>query len=678
MFGFFRWRFEACLAASGLSRKSAGSSRRRTLSVEILEDRLAPAVIVVTSPLDNTTAGDGFVTLREAINAANAQSAAGLGDVTANTIGANTIIFGGAATNTNIILTGVGDTSVGPSAFKITSNITIDGTGLGSHGIFRNLAATSFRLFLVNNANGNLQVHDTILGGGNPGNTNDGGAVLLNNGNVSLANVTIDGNAARNGGGIQESGGTLTLSLACTFNNNQTSGSNPSGTGGGLDLIGGTLNGFANFTNNTALIGGGFYTSGTNGSFGLSGFTFTGNHAAFGGFAYIDNSTYTFSSTVVSGNIASAGAGFYFNNSTSILNGCTVSGNSATSGGGGIFYALGTATLNGVTVSDNSASLGGGGIYDNDCALTVQQQSVIKGNRSNAGGGINVAGDAGVSTSLIVDASTIGGPNANDGNTASLDGGGINVNGASGANVSVTLRNGALVTNNQANGDGGGIALSLGNLTVSGAILQGNQADADKNNSGSGGAIAVDGSGAARLTLTNTVAGGLVTANGNLAANGGALAVTNANATVSVFASTLATNPATGAGGGLYVTSGTTYVTNSTISTKTGGGGVYVAGGTVRFTNATVTLNQTVGVNRTGGTVQAGNTIFAGNANGEFAGTVTSLGNNLFGSASGLLGNVASDLTGAVANLGPLAYNDNAPTPTHALLGGSDAINAGN
>ena len=51
----------------------------RTLQFEPLEDRQLLAVLTVNSLLDNTPAGDGLVTLREAIAAANADAATDLG-----------------------------------------------------------------------------------------------------------------------------------------------------------------------------------------------------------------------------------------------------------------------------------------------------------------------------------------------------------------------------------------------------------------------------------------------------------------------------------------------------------------------------------------------------------------------------------------------------------------------
>src|SRR5213593_1455924 len=58
--------------------------------LEPLEDRTAPAVLTVNSLLDNTTAGNGLVTLREAIPAANNDTTTDLGQTGS---GADTIVF---------------------------------------------------------------------------------------------------------------------------------------------------------------------------------------------------------------------------------------------------------------------------------------------------------------------------------------------------------------------------------------------------------------------------------------------------------------------------------------------------------------------------------------------------------------------------------------------------------
>ena len=60
------------LGISGKSKSSKSSNRdQRKLRFELCEERRMLAVFVVDSELDNTTRGDGLLTLREAVHAAN-------------------------------------------------------------------------------------------------------------------------------------------------------------------------------------------------------------------------------------------------------------------------------------------------------------------------------------------------------------------------------------------------------------------------------------------------------------------------------------------------------------------------------------------------------------------------------------------------------------------------------
>src|SRR5262245_27922467 len=71
--------------------KSRQPSRPRFVPrAELLEDRLAPALLTVNSLADNTPSGDGLVTLREAISAAINHTTTDLGHTgtsSVNTIG---------------------------------------------------------------------------------------------------------------------------------------------------------------------------------------------------------------------------------------------------------------------------------------------------------------------------------------------------------------------------------------------------------------------------------------------------------------------------------------------------------------------------------------------------------------------------------------------------------------
>lgn len=207
---------------------------------------------------------------------------------------------------------------------------------------------------------------------------------------------------------------------------------------------------------------------------------------------------------------------------------------------------------------------------------------------------------------------------------------------------------------------------------------------------------------------------------GNSAANGGAL--NNASAgTLIVVDSLVAGNSATGSGGAIqnFSTSiltirgstfsgntsngttgggagqinGTAVIANSTFSGNDApsgsGGGITSNGTSILVVNSTFTGNSAL--NNAGGFHRASsnlnvflrNNVFAGNAttNGvspdvTASVSVTSLGNNLVGVAGPTSGWIASDLLDQDPLLGALADNGG-PTPSHALLDGSPAIDAG-
>ncbi|HLE13827.1 MAG TPA: choice-of-anchor Q domain-containing protein, partial [Anaerolineales bacterium] len=170
-------------------------------------------------------------------------------------------------------------------------------------------------------------------------------------------------------------------------------------------------------------------------------------------------------------------------------------------------------------------------------------------------------------------------------------------------------------------------------------------------------------------------------------------------ASLTIEQSTLAGNIATGNGGALY-NSGTLTLTNVTLSgnnASLSGGGLYSTTGTTTLNNVTVSANTADkdgngtgdggGITRNSGTVSLANSLIGGNSDGsapnkqqpDCSGSLASLGYNLIQSVTGctLTGIPTGNRTGVNPNLGPLADNGG-PTPTHKLLNGSPAIEAGN
>lgn len=281
---------------------------------------------------------------------------------------------------------------------------------------------------------------------------------------------------------------------------------------------------------------------------------------------------------------------------------------------------------------------------------------------------------------------------------AAGSGGGIYSEAADVTLDGVWLR-GCFATNN-----GGGIYSGSGKLRVLNSTVENNTVPAT---GGSGGGIVIYGDNSEiRNSLIRANSGprggGIVVgsytteisetwiADNNASIGGGGLLVTFASARVSN--STLSGNTANGSGGGIALPYGNVVLTNSTISgnrAETGGGGGISSGtngvnGILRVINSTIVNNTAVyGGGLTGGlatAISVGNSIVANNSASNAKNIIsrfTSLGGNLVDDRRGGEGYVEGDLPeGTQPNLGPLS-NNGGTTPTHALLAGSPAINAG-
>lgn len=213
-------------------------------------------------------------------------------------------------------------------------------------------------------------------------------------------------------------------------------------------------------------------------------------------------------------------------------------------------------------------------------------------------------------------------------------------------------------------GDGGGI-YSSGPLAISDSIIRSNIAD----NNGSGGGIAAYG--------PTTIRGSTISGNSGL--YGGGIRVAPASPFVYLVNSTLSGNAAKHDGGGIHSFGSASTIVALYSSSVIGndashdeidmgvGGGISatgMAGARFLVTN----------------TIIANNTVFQRDAFNDCAGTVEAYGFNLFSLAvppGCAIGGNGSDAWGQVflPSIGPLADNEG-PTPTHALLENSEAIDA--
>ncbi|MDR3622883.1 MAG: hypothetical protein P4L85_26250, partial [Paludisphaera borealis] len=249
--------------------------RRRRLNIDLLEDRLAPAVFPVISALD---AGPG--TLRQAILDASGNAEA------------DTIVFDPSLAGQTITLTSnSANSAFGPTALTIVNDdITIDGaaapkltiSGNDAHRIFAVGSGASLTLQNITLTGGRAQGGDGGSGAPGPGGGGAaglGGAIYVYAGNLTLVNSTLSSNTAQGGaggiggispnsagggGGVGGSGGSGTLL-------NVGGGGGVGGPGGsmiGIGPGGANENGDQAASGNGTLGGGG--TGGTVGGDGLA------------------------------------------------------------------------------------------------------------------------------------------------------------------------------------------------------------------------------------------------------------------------------------------------------------------------------------------------------------------------------------------------------------------------
>lgn len=406
--------------------------------LEGLEDRQTPSTLSVTTALDvfdgGTTANpagpDGYLSLREAISAANS------GDQ---------ITFDQSLSGSTI--------NLDPAKGELLIDKNLDIVGLGANGLTVSGQHQSRVFEIVDGAT------DSISGLTiENGNATFGGGIY-NRGTLTVSGSTLSGNTGYYGGGI--------------FN----------GYGGSTTLIGSTLSG------NYATSSGGGISNERFGTVTVNGSNLSGNHAHSGG-GIASGGTLTVNDSNLSGNTCSQLGGAILNGggATATVNGSNLSSNSAVgngnyysdsgfqdNGAGGAIWSGGTLTVSGSTLSDNSARDGGGGIYNFAGQLTVSGSRLLRNTAGTAGGGAIWTSDY-VGTGYAYYATvTISDSTLSD-NSSSFRGGGIYNDGT----LSVS---GSTLSGNSAQ-YGGGLYNRSGNVTVSGSMLSANSAVVNGNGGG--------------------------------------------------------------------------------------------------------------------------------------------------------------------------------------------------
>lgn len=330
---------------------------------------VAHAATITVNSATHAVADDGVCTLREAITAANSDTASGAtpGECPAGS-GADTIELGVGLTYTLDVVdnSAWGDTGL-PA---ITSLITINGNG---STIEREELAPDFGILVVQ-PDAYLILNDVTITGG----VAAWGGGIQNLGALTISNSTISGNSASSGGGIySDSIDPVLFQTILSITGSTISGNSTTGSGGGIYNNSSTLTitGSA-IVGNSAGSGGGI--NNTNGAVAITETSFTGNSATGNGGGIYNIDSITITGSTLSGNSADSSGGIFNQNVTASITNSTFSGNGASTGGG-IFNASGAVDLTNVIIANSPSggdcsgsitSLGHNLDSDDTCGLT--------------------------------------------------------------------------------------------------------------------------------------------------------------------------------------------------------------------------------------------------------------------------------------------------------------------
>ncbi|HEY1976350.1 MAG TPA: choice-of-anchor Q domain-containing protein [Candidatus Baltobacteraceae bacterium] len=513
--------------------------------------------------------------------------------------------------------------------------------------------------------------------------TGEGGAVFAEMG-VTGSNDIFTGNKAVGSGGHCTANGDGYGGAVFSLGNVTFNGSTFSTNAGSANFegAGGAIAGAMDIT-----IDKGTFTSNTATSTGINGAT--SNEAA-GGALYatdvvkVTSSTFTSNAISLAGTSPSSAIGGAIVAGTALVStGSTYTSNSIkqTSGTAGTAAGGAVGTLSGTWISDgekftsNSVTApgtagGGAGIVSTGTCIISNDtvtSNLVRGGASlgGVGGGIAVGSACNITHVVI------------SGNTATPSGAvGFGAGGGLYDTGGSTILN-STITGNTAKTEGGGIIEMTNTETITNSVISGNTVtSASAANAGGGGIYSAGGVNLNDVTIANNT----VTISGPGPAGGGgifdAAGIGDVYTTISGN-KVLGTAPNSG-GGGIYTNAGIISLDNTigNNSSSENGGGVDVAGSAVTFfENATIYANAAThaGGNALVGasaTIELVNSILAGGTaptgkDAANAGTFTSNGDNIVGSAVTGYTPAAGDLADTDPKLLPLT-NNGGPTFTFA------------
>ncbi|NWG34667.1 MAG: CSLREA domain-containing protein [Chloroflexi bacterium] len=311
---------------------------------------------ITVNTLTDSIADDGQCSLREAVIAANTDTATG---GCAAGSGADTIVFDASLPSPAtfpLTLSGANEDAAASGDLDLSGTLTIQGTGASQIIIDGNNADRIFDI----RPGATVTISGVTVQHGNPGSGAGGGGLIVSGGapraKLTLLNSIVTANTAQIGGGIYNVGNGATAVIQDTLilsNTAQTSGGGIANSGD-LTLLNSTL------TQNQARTGGGVE------HFGFS--------------MRLTNAT-------ISGNRASDNGGGLYNRGDALILNVTFSGNTASGPGTGGNIFQDTASLS-IKNSIVAASDSDGNCFVNEGFLISQGNNLDSGNTCgfNAGG----------------------------------------------------------------------------------------------------------------------------------------------------------------------------------------------------------------------------------------------------------------------------------------------------
>jgi predicted outer membrane repeat protein len=399
------------------------------LGIVPLEAREVPATFFVTTAND-VVANDGKLSLREAINRANANP------------GADTIVLPAGQFNETRI--GFDNSNVNGD-FDVAGSLTIVGAGSTSTVISGN---HTDRLFDVLGPGTITFKNLSLVHGGTTG--LNGGAVQALSANIVFDHVEAVDNKGLHGGAINAEGGAVTVLASHLLVNHAEQDGGAIRAGAGRVLVDQS----SIISGNDAPKGGGIFAGSGTVTVARSTVKLNNSHFSGGGIDS-EGGTVNLRNSFVQDNTTDGDGGGVFGRGIVSSNGSVLTGNHALNGSGGAINGTSSVTLNGSTVRGNSSKLFGGGICTVEISLdkSTVDRNITLGN----GGGISAEGR------VVATASTI------SRNIAEKDGGGIRA-------ATVNLTN-STISDNFASHEGGGIQALVGLGTLLNSTIAFNTAD---------------------------------------------------------------------------------------------------------------------------------------------------------------------------------------------------------